>query len=71
MISSLLYYCPIRINCLVLQGEMMEKIVSEIAEWIENLWKAGVEKGVEHRLVHKSLQFCQSSLKRLGSTRSR
>lgn len=49
----------------------MGKIVSEIAEWIENLWTVGVEKGVEHMLVHKSLQFCQLSLKKLGNTRSR
>jgi hypothetical protein len=55
----------------VLQGEMMGRIVGEIAEWIEDLWTAGVEMGVEHMLVHKSLQFCRSSLKKLGSTRSR
>ena len=69
--SSLFFIAQVEYNFPVLQGEMMGKIVSEIAEWIENLWTVGVEKGVEHMLVHKSLQFCQLSLKKLGNTRSR
>jgi hypothetical protein len=66
----LLYYCPGHPTFWFCRVKMMGRIVSEIAKWIENLWTAGVEKGVKHRLVHKSLQFCQSSLKRSGNTRS-
>jgi hypothetical protein len=65
------YLLLVMFNFPALQGEMMGEIVGEIAKWIEDLWTAGVEEGVEHRLVHKSLQFCRSSLKKLGSTRSR
>jgi hypothetical protein len=66
-------YCAVNglMQLSVLQSEMMGKIVGEIAEWMIDLWTAGVEKGVEHRLVHKSLQFCRSSLKQLRSSNSR
>lgn len=49
----------------------MGAIACEIREWIQILWTVGVEKGVEHLLVHKSLKFCNSSLKKLASTKSR
>jgi hypothetical protein len=49
----------------------MVEIVREIAEWIPILWTVGVEMGVEHALVHKSLKFCKSSYDKLGNTNSR
>ena len=45
--------------------------MNEICDWVEILWKAGVEKGVEHALVHKTLKFCKSSHDKLESMNSR
>ena len=53
------------------QGEMMSEVVSEICQWLPILWQVGVEMGVEHELVHKSLMFCKSSHDKLGNTNSR
>jgi hypothetical protein len=49
----------------------MGELVGELCEWISILWKVGVEMGVEHALVHKSLKFCKSSHHKLGDTNSR
>ncbi|RDB16758.1 hypothetical protein Hypma_002382 [Hypsizygus marmoreus] len=53
------------------QGEMMSEMVIKMGKWIPDLWTAGVEQGIEHDLVHKSLKFCKASLDALGSTNSR
>lgn len=36
----------------------MVDISDEISGWLSTLWDAGVEKGQEIDLVHKSLELC-------------
>ena len=59
------------INLSATQGELMTEVLGELSEWLPTLWKVGVEKGVEHALVHKGLKFCHSSHQKLGNTNSR
>jgi hypothetical protein len=49
---------------------MMEELAKEISEWLDTLWAVGVEKGVEHKLVHKSLKLCRETLARLEDSGS-
>jgi len=53
------------------QGNMMYDILGQLEEWLSLLWKVGVEMGTEHKLVHKSLKYCITTLKKLKGSRSR
>ncbi|RDB16761.1 hypothetical protein Hypma_002381 [Hypsizygus marmoreus] len=52
------------------QGEIMEDVVRSIASWLPILWHVGVERGLEHGLVHESLKFCLESYHKLRDTRT-
>ncbi|KAJ3894174.1 hypothetical protein GG344DRAFT_74303 [Lentinula edodes] len=53
------------------QGEMMSEIATEVLEWLPDLWRIGVEEGIEIPAIQRCLSLCTTIIRRIENCGSR